>query len=761
MRRLRSHLYTTTCTLAVAIAMPVTAWANGSEKAEEESDGAYREMSVEAGAEYVTDSSLKFGEYTGLIDEGFYAIGNIELYYRSPYDSETGAYGSLTGYNLGLESRDVYAEYGHQGLFSVEAFYDQTPHYYFDDAVTPYLGVGTDNLVLPGFWVPATNTAGFTELDNANHPLEFSLQRDKFGGRFNVSLSDHWHLHLGARHENKEGTNRIWGIFGTNGGNPAAVLLPEPIDWQTSWIEGGIGYKSRELQVNLLYEASYFNNENASLTWENAFSGAPSGAPWSPVVGYPEPGRMSLVPDNQAHYFTFTGAYRFSPSTRVTSQFRYIRSTQDETLLPYTVNPFLLVPEPLPRDSAEAEITDIRGDIRLVSRLSDRSTFRIQYTYDDRDNNTPQNVFLRVPNDTANQGALDSSQARINLPYSFRNNEVEASISYRAYNWLNLEAIYNFEDVAYTFQDVTSTQQNTGEIRANFHPGGYANGRVQGWVKVSYASRTNDGRQANRSFLESHTLAFLATEVPRAPFTEIFENHPELQPYYTAARDELTLHSSFTFLPTQNSSVTLYAKWLDANYDDSEPFVLSTLGLREQDGLQLSVDASINPTQRTQLFANYVYENLSRLVVNHQFMPFPPLNGLTEPTQRWSQDVTDEIHTVGAGFKWKSESGRFAFTSTYHYQLADTSWDIAAGSELTFAPYPVVESERHRVDAYMDFKIIEGLKTRISYIFEDLDTADWAYEGITQTATGTDLVSGHQPWDYSVHVIGLSAIKKF
>lgn len=786
MRRLRSSLYATTCTLALAtVALPVTVWADDASDSETESDtsvaveastaesdGAYREMTVEAGAEYVTEGSFKFGEYTGLEDEGVYAIGNIEFYYRSPFDSANGTYWSVTGYDLGLESRDIYAEYGQQGRFSVEAFYDGIPHYFFDDALTPYRGVGSDFLTLPESWVAANNISGFDELDAANRPLEFQIQRDKFGGEFNISLSDHWYLNLGARQEEKEGVDRIWGIFGVNGGNPASVVLPEPIDWQTTRVEGGIGYKSKKLQASVVYEVSLFENQNNSLTWTNAYSSSPSGfSPWDPAAGYPEPGRMSLHPDNQAHYVTFTGAYRFSPKTRVTTQFRYIRSTQDETLLPYTINPFLTASDggllvPLPRNSAEAEITNVRGDVKLVSRVSERATLRLSYTYDDRDNDTPRDVFLRVPNDTADQGSIDSSLARINHPFSFREHEAEASLGYRASNWLKLQGTYTYETLERTFQDVTDTSEHKGEVRANFHPGGYTGGRVQGWVKASYASRTNDGRQTNRGFLTSntpeHIALLLADDEDDNDFGLLFENHPELQPFHTAGRDEFAVDASFTVLPSENTSLTFYGKWADADFDDSEPLIVSTLGLREQNNLQVSVDGTFSPMARTQLFANYTYENFSRLVANQEWVGGGSPTSPVDPTRRWSQDVEDEIHTVGAGFKWRSQGGRFSFKSKYNFHMAETSWDTAAGANLQpVVPYPVVESRRHRVDAKADFKITEDLKTRLTYIFENLDTADWAYEGILQTSAGTVLSTGHQPFNYSVHVIGVSAIKKF
>src|SRR3990172_3579280 len=77
------------------------------EEAPEKKPAVITTSSVEVGAGWVSTDSFKFGEYSGLEDRGFFGLGNVEVYRRSPYDGDSTQYWELTGTNLGLTSRSV------------------------------------------------------------------------------------------------------------------------------------------------------------------------------------------------------------------------------------------------------------------------------------------------------------------------------------------------------------------------------------------------------------------------------------------------------------------------------------------------------------------------------------------------------------------------------------------------------------------------------------------------------------------------------
>jgi len=91
---------------------------------------------LEVGIIYVSEDSFKSGEYTGLEEEGFHGNINFSIISPSAYDSddEKKIFYEITGTNLGLSSRSIFAEYGELGKYDVYFDYDELPHFQYDDA---------------------------------------------------------------------------------------------------------------------------------------------------------------------------------------------------------------------------------------------------------------------------------------------------------------------------------------------------------------------------------------------------------------------------------------------------------------------------------------------------------------------------------------------------------------------------------------------------------------------------------------------------
>ena len=94
--------------------------------------------SVDAGAGYVSDSSQKFGDYTGLEDKGGFLVldGNVS------HRGDNGYYADLWGTDLGLDSRRLYGQAGREGLYSLSIGYAEIPRHLTEGARTPFLGSG-------------------------------------------------------------------------------------------------------------------------------------------------------------------------------------------------------------------------------------------------------------------------------------------------------------------------------------------------------------------------------------------------------------------------------------------------------------------------------------------------------------------------------------------------------------------------------------------------------------------------------------------
>src|SRR6185295_871178 len=100
--------------------------------------------SVDAGVGHVSDSSKKFGDYTGLDEKGAF----LELGGNVSHRGENGYFADLWGADLGLDSRRLYGQAGREGLYSLNVGYAEIPRHLTDGARTPFLGAGGTNQTL-------------------------------------------------------------------------------------------------------------------------------------------------------------------------------------------------------------------------------------------------------------------------------------------------------------------------------------------------------------------------------------------------------------------------------------------------------------------------------------------------------------------------------------------------------------------------------------------------------------------------------------
>jgi len=108
---------------------------------------------LEVGVGDVTQGSYKFGEYNGLQHEGAFPILNFDLAGGGLYNSDSLERWSARGADLGIDTRQLDVDYAQQGKFRIDLGYDQLRHNISDTYQTPYLGTGTDLLLLPSGWL--------------------------------------------------------------------------------------------------------------------------------------------------------------------------------------------------------------------------------------------------------------------------------------------------------------------------------------------------------------------------------------------------------------------------------------------------------------------------------------------------------------------------------------------------------------------------------------------------------------------------------
>lgn len=717
---------------------------------------------VELGVGYSSEDSFKFGEYSGLEDEGAHFIGNILVRKKSAYDDDSTEYWEFNANNLGLDARSVYAEYGKQGKYNVYLDYDQTPHNRLDDARTPFLGAGSaDQTLAANFISTGNNTTGMTNLLTVLNNIEIETERQKFGGGFKWIPMKDWELSADFHHEIKEGSETLGSIFGTNGGNPRSVILAIPVDYDFDEFNIKLSHIGKKAQLQLNYHLSLFNNNNSGgVLWDNPYNAVANWCNACPGGVSPNSfatggrGRMGLDPDNEAHQITFSGGYTITPTTRLTANVSYGWMTQDETFLPFsTFDSILATTEPLPRTNLDGEINTLYAQVALSTRPLRNLDLRAQFTYDDRDNDTPRDVYLIVHSDVQAQNtSATSTDRRLNRPYSLEKLKFKLDAGYRVGMSSKLSASYEYEENNRDFSEVASTDEHTVKLKFSVNPFAMASG----WVQFSHASRDGDTYVSNQPFLDGHDPAVIAAATgPTDP--DLFENDPLLRKFYMADRDRNQFKAMVNYYPNDVASISVTGKYKSDKYEETQ------IGLQESKNTSITFDVTVNPSDKIGTYAYFTFDNYdnNQRGFRRRNTPLPPGgNRNCAGCGFWTIETQDDVYTFGAGLDWVIIKDKFNINLDALYTRAITEVTPDSASQA-FLDFPDLTTRLSSLGLTGEYKINENRGLRFKYSYERFKTTDFGLDMVTPDILSNVILLGNSSPDYNAHVFGISYFYNF
>jgi len=544
--------------------------------------------SVELGLGYVSNDSYKYGEYTGLTEEGVYFLGNANGSYRD----KKANYFNFDFKDIGLDSRVIEMEGGKQGLYDLDFEYNQIPKYTSDTSRTPYSG-GNDQS-LPSDWVSAPTTPGFTSLGNDLQDVGVYTMRRDFSLGATVRQSKTISYDLRFRRTTKKGNEPVGAPLGPNFATMKSATLVAPVEYITDFAEAAVLYNAKRIRGKIAYQVSLFKNENQALRWQNAFS-VPAGV---------TEGQLGTPPDNSMHQITVAGGYDVLNSLTLTGQLAFGQMMQDESFLPYTINNSL-TPPALPRSSLGGEINTVVGNFNVLSRPTPKLNLNFKYSHDEFDNKTPSATYDYVIADSA-----VSTTARVNLPYSFRKRKalLEGNYKLPAKSLLSLGADYETYDR--TYQEVETTQEASVWAKFKSRP----HKMVEFIIGLETSGRDGDAY---------------------TPVAEIQpQENPLLRKYNQADRDRALANFHINVMPI-DSLVLGFA--VDASKDQ---YTDSPLGLQESTESAYTLDAFYMLSTIFSINAFYSYEEINSNQSNMQ--------GATT----WVGENEDTFDTAGLGIKY-------------------------------------------------------------------------------------------------------------
>lgn len=718
---------------------------------------------LELGVGYNSDDSLRFGQFSGLTDQGGFANGGFNWISRDQINDAQ--YWQVYGANLGLDSRKFKAEGGIQGQWTASFSFDGLEKSQTDSARFQHQGLGGSTLTLP---------AGFTRQASATPALfpnsqfrEYDIQQGRDIYRIGLStiINKEWDFKINYRQDQRDGT-RLTGIANSVGGGQAWIV-PYEIDDKTQLVEANLAYTTREAQFQLAYTYSKFSNSLNAFNVQNPYSGLT-------ILNQ----RLSLAPDNDYHQISATGTYNFSKTTRLRATYSYGIARQDQNFLPYSVNGTSALTSTvagLPRTSLDAEIVNTLFDVALTSKPIDKMNLKVAYQYRDSENNTPVNTYQYISRDGA-VAALPTANpsVRTNSPMSSTENKFIVEGDYEIAERTVLRAGLEHADKEYTHADRKDIQTDklTIEVRRP------VSDEFLGSAGYIRTQRRGSDYDKNVYFRETYT----GTGAAAAGVT----NHPSMRSYIWADFNEDRVRTSGNW--TVNETLSLQGvvdgfqqkmrgpdcnRFNTANEQARFGGALlpdTCLGRDEAEGASVSLDLQYQPEENltTFAFANFSQTEYKQIGRTWQ-LPAAPGTSITGTldTRNWYGDMLAQDHTVGFGLKWQPEEkwdvgGTYVFNYGKGESTVEQNAEATATAIVASRPMPDTWSKLHSVQLFAKWDYSKQLSWRFNYLYENLKSYDWATSGLGTTVPGVTSVifTGQDAPRYSNHVFGVSAVIK-
>jgi MtrB/PioB family decaheme-associated outer membrane protein len=374
------------------------------------------ESSLNAGIGGVSNTreAKRFGQYTGLNQDASLLV-DFEMIKR---DEVTGTWTTLTGRNLGLDTRELGYSRQKQGDWKYALDYNEIVRndpYVINTGMT---GVGTTTPTIkliatpsmPSAWAAANGIIASNGI--AGSEVELKLKRTALGLSGEKWISPELQLELNFRNEDKNGSrmfgragldssdmllrpkngsgsNSALNVVNANGGW-ALLLTPEPINSTIRTMEGKLNFNRGNLALSGGYYGSFYINENGNLS-PNVPGTLNRGSLWNvcatagcSTVQQLASSPVALPPDNQAHQFYLSGTYAHSQTTRTNFKLSYTHATQDESYVGMGLTPAAGAPS-----SLGAVVDTTLAQFGLTMRPSKDLSVNASLRYEDRNDKTP------------------------------------------------------------------------------------------------------------------------------------------------------------------------------------------------------------------------------------------------------------------------------------------------------------------------------------------------------------------------------------
>jgi MtrB/PioB family decaheme-associated outer membrane protein len=740
-------------------------------------DGA--SVTIGGGGVSAVKQANRLGQYTGLNKDGVLLL-DFESVKR---DEVTGTWMTLTGRDLGLDTREFGVTVNKQGDWKLGFDYNEIVRndpYVIHTGMT---GIGSSSPVInlisrpamPALWATQNGYAASNGVEG--HDEQLKLKRTAFGLTGEKWISPTLQLEMNFRNEDKKGA-RMFGRVGigsgdmgstpnysatasvvadrpTNGGW-ALLLTPEPIDSNIRTIETRLNFNLDKLALSGGYLGSFYTNNSASLTpvvpgtlnrgvLGTTCTSTSIGA--CQTIQQISSSAVALPPDNQAHQVYFSGTYAYSDTTKTNFKLSFTHATQDENFVGVGLTPAAAAPASL-GGVVDTTLAQLGLSLRPIKDLSVNASLR----YEDRADKTAVNVYntngiTGSPLNNGNNWPSNSqtrTTAKVDGIYRLTG-------GYSANMGLEWEARTNplpalntpiFNKQVFFREALTETGVRAGLRKAMSES-------LNGAIGIEYKQRRGN-EDAWR------TGASTGGGVLQVSNPSLLNN--VLADMYMD-RDRTKVRGSVDWAASDTLDLEVVAEWGQDDYKRSSPVVAGAFaevaGARVVGNSSLTFDASYNVAGNWYLNGYWTHSE-NRWKVNKVSL---------------ADDTRNNVDTIGLGVKGKigaQTTVGMDLTSTNdvssYYNMPATGnaagWSGQVGTVLPANYLPTITYTTTKLNLYGNYDIDKKSAIKVNVAYQELKSDDWqwGYNGVPFVYSDNTTVSNP---NQAVTFIGAAFIHKF
>ena len=680
----------------------------------------------------------------GTIDFGFRnssVDGDASRYYRFK-DWREGAYLSGLRFenvtentlwhaeanNVGYRDQRYFAEFQSIGKLKVDGEWNEIPLFISDDTKTLYTVSKTgqftiDDNIQRGIESGATTIAGVI---NQALPFNARTQRENALVNLTYSATRDIDVKFAVRNSMRDGYN----LQSLNFGFSNTIESEVPLNDRTTDIKAAIEFANAKGLLSVGYDGSWYNNQINAYRFDNPLR-------YTDISGGPSIGQMSTWPSNTMQMVNLNGRYGLPGRTRASAAISVGNSSQNQALLPATVNTALVAPV-LERSTAEAEARTLSMVYTLNSRPTEYLWLNAKYRYYDYDTRTPSFFISSMVVADNTLGAAKESE-----PLDIKRQTLDLDASYAPFQFASLNFGYTHEEGDRTFRIFEKTAENT--IRASIDS--TANQYFTVRAVVEKSSRTGSGD-------DFELLAEIGEQTA-------------LRHFDIANRDRTRSSVIVTVMPV--AALGFNASLATGHDDYSESY----FGLRDNKNNSYSLGVDLVPRDTVTLGVEYVHEKYTAVQWSRTANPLPSPS-FNDPSRDWGIDSNDKVDTVTANLDFvktiPKTDIRFGFDlsdgkSTYVYNLGPNSTILTGvnyGPGNVFNPIPVVQLAPNKTRlttgrADVRYFVRPNVALGVGYWYEEYRSEDFSLNGTTinQLNLPSAILSGYYYRPYTGQTLWL------